>query len=290
MFGFTNKGRRVLRMDEIKAKAPSVFAEGPREGVSSRYSFIPTTQAVTALTNAGWLPVHAAQSRARTEDGREYARHVLRFTRETTLNAQALAVGDSVPELILLNSHDGTSSYDLSLGMFRLVCSNGLMVANGSLAHFRIRHVGYTDAKVVDAAARVLADAPKAIEAVDAMKRLQLVSGEREALANAALGLRWDSPQHAPVTAAQLLRPRRSADTSADLWSTFNVIQENIVKGGLNGVHASGRRARTRGVNSVNEDTRLNRALWTLAESIRAIRAGESAPVTEREVTPILVD
>ncbi|MGG6549144.1 UNVERIFIED_CONTAM: DUF945 domain-containing protein, partial [Prevotella sp. 15_C9] len=71
----------------------------------------------------------------------------------------------------------------------------------------------------------------------------------------------------------QLLRPRRFDDRESDLWSTFNRVQENLVKGGLDGRTANGRRQRTRPVQGIDQNVRLNRALWLLAEGMRELKA-----------------
>jgi hypothetical protein len=103
------------------------------------------------------------------------------------------------------------------------------------------------------------------------MQSVALTRPEQEAYAEAALGLRWDGA--APVTAEQLLTTRRWDDKADNLWMTYNRVQENIIRGGLRGTNANGARAKTRGVNSINEDTRINRALWQLAESMSALKA-----------------
>ena len=261
-----------MDLNQIQAKAPSVFAERPREGVSERYAFIPTTRVLNTLVEQGWKPVYAAQSGARTPDGHEFAKHVLRFRRETDLNQQMLSVGDSIPELVLTNSHNGKSAFELFLGIFRLVCSNGMVVADASIERHSVRHVGYTDEQVIEASQNVLMDAPKAIERVNEFSKIELLPAEREAFAASALTLKYE-PGQAPIQPSQLLTIRRMEDRKPSLWETFNVVQENLIKGGLRGRTRSNGRTSTREVKSVNENLRLNKALWQLAESMRTIKA-----------------
>jgi len=93
--------------------------------------------------------------------------------------------------------------------------------------------------------------------------------------AEAALGLRYDTEeQAAPVTVSQVLQPRRAVDASSELWSTFNRVQENLVRGGLSGSAARGRRRRTRAINGIDQNVRLNRALWTLSERMAELLKG----------------
>ncbi|MNE88751.1 hypothetical protein D3C80_1860850 [compost metagenome] len=106
------------------------------------------------------------------------------------------------------------------------------------------------------------------------MKQIQLRPEEQEAFAMAALAYRYDpSEGPAPVTPSQLLRARRSEDRSSDLWTTFNRVQENTIKGGLSGRNKQGRRTTTRAVNGIDQDVKLNRALWVLAQALRSQQA-----------------
>jgi uncharacterized protein DUF932 len=44
---------------------------------------------------------------------------MLRFRHEDV--SQSLAVDDVIPEVVLINSHDGTSAYKLIAGLYRLM-------------------------------------------------------------------------------------------------------------------------------------------------------------------------
>ena len=89
-----------------------------------------------------------------------------------------------------------------------------------------------------------------------------LDDGEAEVFARSALVLKYDEPgKTLPITESQILQPRRFDDNHADLWSTFNRVQENLVKGGLTGRSANGRQQRTRPVQGIDQNVRLNRAL-----------------------------
>ena len=62
----------------------------------------------------------------------------------------------------------------------------------------------------------------------------------------------------------QLLNVKRDADNGANLWSTFNVVQENLMKGGMNTSHVGRRRGVTRAVNNIQKNVALNTGLWNL--------------------------
>lgn len=265
---YLSKNTSALDNDALRQAAPSIFAAQAFAGVSSRYGFIPTIRVIDAMRSEGWLPVRANEARCRLEEKKGFTRHVVRFRRA---DAAPVAVGDSVAEVVLLNSHDASGAYQMHAGFFRLVCSNGLVVSDGSFERLSIRHSGDVVGRVIEGAARVVAETPRLVENVGAMRAVTLSDGERQAFAAAALPLRYEDT--APIAAADLLRTHRTADQGADLWTTFNVVQENLLRGGVRGRTAAGKRTRTREVTSISEDTRLNKALWTLADELRKLKA-----------------
>ncbi|EMF3576455.1 DUF945 domain-containing protein, partial [Salmonella enterica] len=175
--------------------------------------------------------------------------------------------GQQVPEIILLNSHDGSSSYQMLPGIFRSVCTNSL-VCGQSFGEIRVPHKGNVVEKVIEGAYEVLGVFDRVEEKRDAMQLLLLPPAAQQAMANAALTYRFGE-EHQPVTAAQILTPRRYEDRQDDLWTTYQRLQENLLKGGLPGRTAKGKRTHTRAVNGIDGDVRLNRALWVMAEQMQ---------------------
>lgn len=268
-----------LSNDQMMRVAPSIFATQPYERMSERYSFIPTIQVVDAMRSNGFMPYSAFQSNTRIEGKAPFTKHMIRF-RDVSQNAPAmssLAVGQIFPELVLVNSHDGASSYQLDAGLFRLVCLNGLMVDDAKFNQIRVKHSGDV-LPVIEASFEVVKNFPEIIGRIEDFQRLQLTDGQQRAYAEAAATLRYDTDDNgtllAPMPTERLLTARRSADTANTVWNTYNRVQENLTQGGLRGRSTTGRRLRTRAVNSISEDTRINKALWTLtakmAELVKA--------------------
>lgn len=260
------RSRNPLSLDQIQRYAPSVLATEAHESRGERYSFIPTIQVVDGLREAGFQPYAIAQTRCRDADKRAHTKHMVRFRKASHLGTD-LTVGQELPEIVLVNSHDGTSSYQLMSGFYRLVCSNGLVVGRDQ-NEIRIRHSGNVVGDVIDGCTRILDDVQLGMERVERFKGIQLDRAEQHAFASAALALRWDDK--APITETAVLTTRRVQDHSADLWTTFNKVQENLIRGGLRGRGASGSRMTTRAVQGVNENLRLNKALWVLADAMAA--------------------
>jgi hypothetical protein len=198
-------------------------------------------------------------------------------------NAAAYTVGDTVCEILLKNANDGTSAYDLMAGLFRIRCLNSMVAQIGTIESVKVRHSGDVGHKVIEGTYSVLKEAQKALAAPADWSRLSLDRDERQAFAEAAHILRFadsDGNTETPIQPAQLLIPRRRDDTSADLWTNFNVIQENVIRGGLHGIgrDANNRRRRvtTRAVNGIDQDVKLNRALFTLAAKMAELKGAQA--------------
>lgn len=257
-----------LSNEQIARYAPSVLAQEAHESRGERYTFIPTIEVLDGLRREGFQPFEVRQTRVRDQSKREHTKHLVRLRHESSITSL-----EEVPEIILLNSHDGSSSYQLLSGFFRFVCSNGL-IAGDVCNDIRVRHSGNVVDDVIEGAVRVLDNVEEIAGRIDTYKSITLAPEEATVFANAALSLRWDEDK-APVQADQVLRTRRWADNKADLWTTFNRVQENLLKGGLSGRSTTGRRSTTRAVGGVNENVKLNRALWSLADGLAQLKQGQ---------------
>ncbi len=266
------RGNTALTNDALMAVAPSIFAAQPWEKMSERYTFIPTIQIVEKMRTEGFVPVSAVQSRTRIEGKAEFTKHLIRFRDMRNGDAPAIrTLGMVYPELVLTNSHDGASAYKLDAGLFRLVCTNGMVVSAGTVSQINVRHSGSADG-IIDASYQVVEQFPKVLESVEAFGQLRLNAPQREAFATAALTLKYEDA--APVAPASILRVRRHEDADPSLWNTFNTVQEHLINGGDRGRNVETRRnVRTRAVNGISENTRLNKALWTLTEEMRKLVA-----------------
>lgn len=278
---FRAKHGQTVSIEQLSSLAPSVFAEERHESRSERYTFIDTRAVLAGLMDEGFQIVGVQQGGSRIEGKRDFTKHVIQLRHRKALEVTAPSrVGDVFPEISLGNSHDGTSAYVLSLAMFRLVCLNGLVVSDGVVDRVKVPHKGQVQDQIIEGAFRVIEQAPRVIAAADEMAALQLTGPEALAFATAARELRWEAPQ-APIAPEILLGARRSGDQGRDLWRTFNVTQEHLIRGGDSFTSrtedARGRervqRRRTQEVRSIDQSTSINRALWTLAEEMRRLKA-----------------
>jgi len=261
-FGAANVIRkdRPLTHDELFRTVPSIFSEIKHNSRSERYTYIPTITLLDNLKREGFQPFFACQTRVRDLSKRDHTKHMLRLRREGQIT------GNQVPEIILLNSHDGSSSYQMLLGLFRAVCQNGL-ICGETFGEVRVPHKGDVVERVIEGAYEVLGIFESVDEKREEMQQMILPPPAQQALAKAALTYRFGDEHH-PVTESQILSPRRWQDNNPDLWTTYQRIQENLIKGGLRGRNAQGRNQQTRSVRGIDGDVKLNRALWVMAETM----------------------
>lgn len=262
-----------LTDDDLRQVAPSVFAVEAHESRSERFSPIPTIAVINALRTEGFGITYAHQSKARDESRHEFTKHMLRFRQMGKPPVNVL--GALAAEVALVNANDGSSAYVLNAGLFRLICLNGLMVSEQRFEPLRVSHKGDVVDKVIDGTFTVISESIRAIDVAGQWQSIQLKPQEQLAFAAGARIVRFGDPRgdvDTPITAEQLLRPRRHADNDPSLWATFNRVQENCIRGGLHGVahddNNRRRRVTTREVRGIDQDVKVNKALWKMAEML----------------------
>lgn len=262
----------ILTNDQILDLASAAGALEPIDGVSSRYSFVPTLTAVDLLREVGWLPIHAEQSLVRDRNRDGYQKHLIRFAKN------GLETRGERVDLLLYNSHDRGTAFRLIASIWRKVCGNGLMVSS-EFANFTHKHVGFDPDAFMQSAVAIAGSAGIIADQVEEMKLIELSPEERVSFAEAAHILRYgENPEkETPIQAQQLLKERRLDDKGKDLWTTYNVVQENIMRGGLKGstVDSDGRRRgiSTKPVKAIDKNVQLNQALWHLTERMAELKA-----------------
>jgi Domain of unknown function (DUF932) len=287
-----NSGRRAMTMDELRAYAPSAFATSAHESRSQRFTYIPTVDVIEGMMRAGFQPFQAMQGGSRIEGKAAFTKHLIRFRHPDA----DLTNSDALPEVVLINAHDGTSSYKLIGGVFRLVCANGLIVADSTIGSLTVPHKGDIVDKVIEGSFEIVGQSRNALNTIETWKQLQLTNGEQQVFSEVAHDVRFgrnvtdDTTGEtrrvvdSAITPAQMLTARRSDDMRNDLYSVFNRVQENAIRGGLRPSHyqrgASGDRVRrvpTREVRGIDQNVNINRALWALTQRMAEIKSQERA-------------
>lgn len=268
---------RAMTEGELRRAAPSIFAMTAHESRSERFQPIPTIEVLRGLMAEGFMPVGAKQSSSRVEGKANFTKHLIRLRRID--EDKVYKVGDTVCEILLKNANDGTSAYDLMAGLFRVRCLNSLVAQCGTIDSVKVRHSGDVGSKVIEGTYQVLKQAERTLAATQDWGTVMLNRDEKAILADAAHLIRFGDSEGeiaTPIKPEQLLIPRRHDDRSDDLWTTWNVAQENVIKGGLRGVGRDDlgrpRRVTTRAVTGIDQDIKLNKALWLLGERMAQLK------------------
>lgn len=283
-----NAMRTVLTRDDMARACPAIFADHAAPKTSSKYRLIPTTEVLDLMESEGWQPVTAHYQKVRLEGRNGYQKHLIRFQHPD------LVLGEEALDCILLNSHDGGSSYRFMLGIWRMICSNGMMVGE-TWQEVRVRHMGSTPDMILDASKQITQQAPKLAQKIKDWKQIEMTRDEAGIFASAAGELLtteqnpkpfidYTGRDHAPD---QLLRTRRYQDQSGlkkpNLWLAYNTVQENLIKGGFRKFNATAEgglkkgMSKSREVKSIDKNLALNRALFTLTEKMEEILRSKAA-------------
>jgi len=254
----------------LRRYVPSAFADHPQPGLSDRYQFVNTGAVIEMMADAGYVPVNAGQSKARRADGGMYVKHVVRMMHERYLTKpkSQRAVGDVVPQVIVTNSHNRTSAFHLSAGLFRLVCANGMAVEAAGFASVRVLHNDKNIRDHIIEGTNTIRELTEStvLPQVERMTQLELSAEQEEQFALGATVLKYGDVK--PAEAKLLLQVRRDEDAARNLWAVMNRIQENAVKGGYETQTADGRTIVSRGITSVARDLDFNVRLWNFGAKV----------------------
>lgn len=246
---------------------PAVYASTPAAHVSPRYKFVPTMEYIQAFESRGWK-VTSSLAQNKRKGSVEHGKHMVTMLHEDFDRVPTTNLGGLVPRIHLVNSHDWSSAFKVIMGIFRLVCSNGMMVAHGAVSQASFTHHAATARDISE----VLTDAfflnvQQSMKAAEVWSRIELSDDEAMNFATIARNLRFG--EDSEVKPEALLTPRRNEDAGTNLWLTFNRLQENTTKGGM---RFAGMQRASRPLVGIDATVKVNSGLWEAAETIALSR------------------
>ena len=271
-----NANNTALTTERIQQLSPAVFATTKHDRLTDRYVALHTSDLIPVMQDYGYAPVQAAQKRSRKVSA-EHSAHMIAFAR--TIDTD-FAQGDVRPEIILYNSHDGSSSVKLFAGAFRFICSNGIVAGDGF--QNRMYHNTSALSGFEDMLRNTVANLPAMMERINLLKSVQLSSATAYEMAKRSVATRWDmfDAQTKGVyaidkTITDVLAINRNEDDHMDAFTVFNRIQESVIRGkafvkSLTEATPYGSIRKARPINSVKENIRINGELWDIAEEMAA--------------------
>jgi len=250
-----NINQEFISKSQIRQQAPSIFTAQGAPGTSEKYAHIPTDKIIDDMSALGWGVVDAKEVKARKGVG--FQKHLVVFrNNDIQITAED---GDNVfPQILLTNSHDGKAAFNFRVGIFRLVCSNGLVISDADFNNVSIRHINYTFETLQTKIQEVIAKLPGLVQKINLFKSTQLTENQMTDFATKAAALRTKQR----VDVLELLNAERTQDQGNDLWVVFNRIQEKL----LGGSYKAGKR-KARSVKNFQKDIQINEQLFELAES-----------------------
>ena len=241
---------------------PGLLADSPASQVSDRYKFVSTQNIVNRLDEFGWTPREAFYKRTR-KTSPLHARHCIRFQHEAYAGNSQFR-----PEIAVWNSHDGKSSLEMVSAIFRMICSNGLVIKDHEFREFIIPHRGYKagDRYINDAIDKLTDQASFSEKLSERWTELTLDNETKQFYYKDAMKIRF--PDY--VGGEQWIFDicKRPEDNRSDLWTVFNRCQEHIINGGFMATHGVGKKPRmARELTNIDRVSEINRSLWSLTNS-----------------------
>jgi len=263
-----------MSKEEMRIKAPYIFADKPTNGgVSERYTLASTETVIDDMAKLGWGVTDCKQQRANKRS------NVRSFHMVALQNPNIYVEDDNggiegYVRIILQNSHDGFHSFKFMVGIFRCICQNGLIIATEQFADISIRHINYDFEELRKVVAQAIEASQKNVEIMNVMRETKLSEEQKAEFAVKAVAIRKgvkDDEKLPKLTAdevKEILEPVRKEDEGNDLWSVYNVLQEKVMKGDFHfGKTKLGKNRKARPITGAAKDIEVNRKLFETAST-----------------------
>jgi hypothetical protein len=264
------------KLNILKELAPAAFRtaeQGAENGVSKQYQFMTTAEIIDGLSGMGWNADTAMQQKSKKNP--ETTKHMIRFRHKEFGDD---GINGNVPEILFVNSHDRTCSLNFHVGIFRTICSNGLIVADTTFSKFRVRHMGTKFSEVKHMITTITENLPTVFNTISKFQDVTLNDINQQEFAMRAFAIRF--PEYIDVKTNQvdyskvqknvdvedILKYNRIGDIGDDLWRVFNRVQENIIKGGFQHIGQTNKAKATRPLTNIRMNMIVNKGIWQLAE------------------------
>jgi len=264
----------ILTKEEFAKACPIAFTNDPSQQVSGKYVFVNTANVVDDLGKLGWFPVKANMRAPRKGVKSRFSRHqVILQNPDLQIISKTDKTDVMCPSIILTNSHDGTCTFQFRFGIYRAICSNGLIVPEKEFETIRIKHIGYTFDVLREQMNKLVQEIPGRIAVINRMLEQDLTEEQQQEVALKALLIRAgvsvegtvEQPTYSKQTIQEVLRPKREGDKGSNLWVVFNRVQEAMVRGGFK-VEVEGKRAtKLRPIKAFEKDMTVNQKLFDMA-------------------------
>jgi len=253
-----------ISLDTARQQAPAIFATSPAPTIKSpKYQFTPTFEVIDHMQDMGYVLTGVKQSSSNVELRKNWGIHITRFQHPDLYIKDPQGMIEARPEVVLINSHDGTRPIQFEMGLFRLVCENGLVIKDKDMGSFRERHTKMNFQEVKNLIDEKVSGLQSVVNTISKWNMVEMTDKQRYQFAVEALALRLsDDRQPEQYEVLDILNAKRKIDAQPTLWHTYNTVQENLIKGGF---QLNNRQARA--IKNPIEDFNINQGLWSLASA-----------------------
>jgi hypothetical protein len=246
-----------LTMEDLKQLVPSAFTNHKHQETSDRYVHMSTEVVIQDLMKLGWVPVKAKEIRARKRKG--YQKHLIVF-QHSEMMIKDRKGDDSFIQILLTNSHDGKNAFVFKVGIFRLICENGLVICDNDFGNIAIRHFGYSFEELQKTIQELINKLPILVKKFNKFTRKKLVEEQIKEFAIKAAKIRGTDN----VDVNELIKPTRKLDEGNSLWAVYNRIQEKLIKGNFT---YGNKNRKARAIKNFQQDMKVNEEMFELASS-----------------------
>ena len=255
-----------LSIEEVKQNAPQAFATAPKPGVSSKYSFLPTSRIIEDMDRLGWKVNQAKSNRSRSSAAAEFGNHIVKFFHPDVYMKDQNGDIEAYVNIVVMNNHMGTGSFKFEMGIFRLVCENGLIIKDKDFGGFNMRHSGYSFEQLQETLNTAMTRLPEVVGKINDYNQIIMSKEAQKAFAQQAFALRsYQDRQLTETELEEFLAPRRKQDEGDSLWVVLNRIQESVLKGGYSITNKKDKLRRAKSIKNIQQDIKLNQHVCELA-------------------------
>ena len=238
----------------------TLFTSTPHSDLSDKYVHIPTYKVVEDMNKLGWFVKEVTEVKSRGEN-KGFGKHLVTFE-----NPDLVIEGKEklVPQILLINSHDGKSSFKFHVGIFRFICKNGLVIPEVEFApSIKIRHMGYSFEELNTQINIMINNIPNVLDKINGMASKTITDKQKEKLVLNALESRFSQDiEELKFDIQDILTPIRKEDELDNLWTTFNVVQEKVIKGNFRYTTSKGKSRKARPIKNINHRVNVNQDIF----------------------------
>lgn len=264
------KNLKALSREGLNSLAPSIFNYTVKEGLTDKYIHIPTDVIVNDMEALGWLPYEVKTVRSRAKNAAT-KKHLIQFFNPNIVINNEKGEADMYPNLLVINSHDGSTAVRFEMGVFRMVCANGLVIKSQDFGGFKMRHMGYSFEDLRNYISELVNTLPIVVANLNKFTQVEMTPEQQYNFAVKAVEARFEEEKQLPdYEIRNLLLAERKEDEGNNVWVVLNRVQEKLTKGGFGYLNAKGKVRKSRAVKNFTQDLLMNQRLWSIAEEFIA--------------------